>query len=120
AHIISTLAAAYAETGDFETARKYSKQAVEKGGEANEVAEQLAAELASYEAAKPWRERQSMEDNGNAGGEGEAEADKPRAKGDAEPDAAPPAEMREDEPAEADEKDAPRPEPLKPRRPFQD
>ncbi len=64
AHIISTLAAAYAETGDFENARKFSRQAVETGKEGDEgqVVEQLAAELTSYEAAKPWRERQEMEE----------------------------------------------------------
>jgi tetratricopeptide (TPR) repeat protein len=62
AHIISTLAAGYAETGDFETARKYSKQAVETGVETPEVKGQLEKELASYEAEKPWRERQSVEE----------------------------------------------------------
>ena len=120
AHIISTLAAAYAETGDFETARKYSKQAVEKEGEASEVATQLAAELASYEEAKPWRERQSMEEKG-AGGAADAGAEQPKAEGDAGPDAAAEAEMPDDEPAEgAKQKQPPRGEPLKPRRPFQD
>jgi tetratricopeptide (TPR) repeat protein len=69
AHIISTLAAAHAETGDFEAARKYSKQAVEKAGEDDEVKEQLAAELASYEAGKPWRERQTTEEADAAPGE---------------------------------------------------
>jgi tetratricopeptide (TPR) repeat protein len=64
AHIISTLAAGYAETGDFETARKYSRQAVETGSESPEVKEQLEKELASYEAKKPWRERQTVEDAG--------------------------------------------------------
>jgi len=64
AHIISTLAAAYAEAGDFENARRYSKQAVEKGSDKEEVTDQLAAELASYEAGKPWRERQTLEEAG--------------------------------------------------------
>ena len=68
AHIISTLAAAYAETGDFENARKYSKRAVEEGAENEEVKEQLEAELASYEAAKPWRERQTVDEAGATGG----------------------------------------------------
>ena len=89
-HIISTLAAGYAETGDFETARKYSQQAVESEDGAEEVKQQLAGELASYQAGKPWRERQQqedrpMEDNG-AGADADAEhdegaapaADKPR------------------------------------------
>jgi tetratricopeptide (TPR) repeat protein len=55
AHIVSTLAAGYAETGDFETAIKWSKKAVELGE--GEVTEQLKKELASYEAKKPWREK---------------------------------------------------------------
>ncbi|MFM7242912.1 MAG: hypothetical protein ACKO40_01885, partial [Planctomycetaceae bacterium] len=31
-----------------------------------EVAEQLKAELANYEAGKPWRERQEMAEDGEA------------------------------------------------------
>ena len=61
-HIISTLAAGYAETGDFAEARKYSKQAVESEGSSPEVKTQLQGELASYESEKPWRERQEQED----------------------------------------------------------
>jgi hypothetical protein len=56
------LAAGYAETGDFAEARKYSKQAVESEGSSPEVKTQLAGELASYEAEKPWRERQEQDD----------------------------------------------------------
>ena len=55
AHIVSTLAAGYAETGDFATAIKWSKKAVELGE--GDVVEQLKKELASYEAKKPWREK---------------------------------------------------------------
>ncbi len=55
AHIVSTLAAGYAETGDFEAAVKWSKKAVELGQ--GEVTDQLKKELASYEAKKPWREK---------------------------------------------------------------
>jgi tetratricopeptide (TPR) repeat protein len=54
-HILSTLAAGYAETGDFETAKKWSKKAVEVAGN-DSTREQLAKELTSYEARKPWRE----------------------------------------------------------------
>jgi tetratricopeptide (TPR) repeat protein len=54
AHILSTLAAGYAETGDFETAITWSKKAVESGGE--EIKSQLNKELESYQAGKPWRE----------------------------------------------------------------
>jgi len=58
AHIVSTLAAGHAEAGDFETAKKFSRQAVDLGDGATEVAAQLKTELANYEAGKPWRERQ--------------------------------------------------------------
>ena len=61
-HIISTLAAGYAETGDFAEARKYSKQAVESDGSSPEVKTQLQGELSSYESEKPWREKQEQED----------------------------------------------------------
>lgn len=61
-HVISTLAAAHAESGDFDEARKYSRQAVEGSEEAAEVRDQLKSELESYESGKPWRERQSMEE----------------------------------------------------------
>ncbi len=54
AHILSTLAAAYAETGDFETAMKWSKKAVELGSK--ELKGQLGKELESYQEKKPWRE----------------------------------------------------------------
>lgn len=56
AHILSTIAAAYAETGDFATARRWSAKAVELGDE--NLKEQLRKELASYEDEKPWREKQ--------------------------------------------------------------
>ncbi|HEX3655842.1 MAG TPA: tetratricopeptide repeat protein [Pirellulales bacterium] len=54
-HILSTLAAGYAETGDYETAKKWSAKAVEVAGN-DTTREQLKKELASYEARKPWRE----------------------------------------------------------------
>jgi tetratricopeptide (TPR) repeat protein len=60
AHILSTLAAGYAETGDFESARKWSQKAVEVSDE--DVREQLRKELESYEQQKPWRERQQVEE----------------------------------------------------------
>jgi tetratricopeptide (TPR) repeat protein len=58
-YILSTLAAAYAETGDFENARKWSTEAVKFGGEAE--MDQLRKELESYRASKPWRELQNVE-----------------------------------------------------------
>jgi tetratricopeptide (TPR) repeat protein len=57
AHILSTLAAGYAEVGDFATARSWSEKAVGLGDEATKA--QLTQELASYQAGKPWREMQS-------------------------------------------------------------
>jgi tetratricopeptide (TPR) repeat protein len=59
AHILSTLAAAYAETGDFEQAVKYSTKAVDlvKKSKDPEIQEALQKELDSYKAKKPWRER---------------------------------------------------------------
>jgi tetratricopeptide (TPR) repeat protein len=74
-HILSTLAAAYAETGDFETAKKYSQKSIEVSQSAIEMEKDpearkkleadhksLQKELSSYEAGKPIRERQTQED----------------------------------------------------------
>ncbi|MCA9217321.1 MAG: tetratricopeptide repeat protein [Planctomycetales bacterium] len=58
AHILSTLAAAYAETGDFDTAVKWSAKAVELDSDE----EQLENELESYKNKKPWRELQQVEE----------------------------------------------------------
>jgi tetratricopeptide (TPR) repeat protein len=63
-HILSTLAAGYAEVGDFENARKWAAKAVELGEkEGNEQIDQLKQELESYEQEKPWREEQKVEEN---------------------------------------------------------
>lgn len=62
AFILSTLAAAYAENGDFEEAEKWSQKAVELNDNENQ-AEQLTEELESYQARKPWRERQTIGDD---------------------------------------------------------
>ncbi len=62
AHILSTLAAAYAETGNFEEAVKWSRKAVQLGVENDEVDEQLKKELESYLQKKPWREKQTVEE----------------------------------------------------------
>lgn len=59
-HILSTLASAYAESGDFENARKWSAKAVEMGEE--DIKEQLEQELESYKAEKPWRESKQVEE----------------------------------------------------------
>lgn len=63
-HILSTLAAAYAESGDFEKAIEWAKKAVELGESKNhEQLEQLQNELKSYEEGKPWREEQKVDEN---------------------------------------------------------
>lgn len=64
AHILSTLAAAYAESGDFEKAREWSQKAVSLGAEAeNEQLDQLKKELENYKENKPWREEQKIQEN---------------------------------------------------------
>jgi tetratricopeptide (TPR) repeat protein len=63
AHILSTLAAGYAEKGDWENAVKWSSKAVELGGAEAEVSDQLRKELESYKEKKPWREKQEIEEN---------------------------------------------------------
>ncbi len=70
AHILSTLAAGYAETGDFETAIKWSSKAVELGKDDEEMLKQLKEELENYQQKKPWRELQETEekDEPNRGG----------------------------------------------------
>jgi tetratricopeptide (TPR) repeat protein len=60
-HILSTLAAAYAETGDYQTAIKWSQKAVELGKDDPALAE-LQQELASYQAGKPVREMKQEEE----------------------------------------------------------
>ncbi len=91
-HIISTLAAGHAEAGDFAKAREFSQKAVDASDDSDRVKEQLKGELASYEAEKPWRERQEMQ---------EATLDEPGGRA-----------TNESEPAESDEP------PPAPRRPF--
>ena len=56
AHILSTLAAAYAETGDFKTARKWSQKSIDVADDS--LKDQLRKELANYEKDEPWREKQ--------------------------------------------------------------
>jgi tetratricopeptide (TPR) repeat protein len=56
-HILSTLAAGYAELGDFATAVEWSKKALELGDESQKA--ELAKELESYQSSKPWRELQT-------------------------------------------------------------
>jgi tetratricopeptide (TPR) repeat protein len=60
-HILSTLASAYAEAGDFDKAVEWSAKAVELGGD--ELKEQLKKELDGYKEKKPFRESQNIEEN---------------------------------------------------------
>ena len=62
-HILSTLAAGYAEKGDWETAKKWSSKAVELGAKDDMIDDQLKKELESYKEKKPWREKQEIEEN---------------------------------------------------------
>ncbi len=70
-HILSTLASGYAETGDFETAIKWSTKAVELGDD-KEIKEQLQKELESYKQKKPWRELQEVQEKPEPGPRGGA------------------------------------------------
>ena len=58
-HILSTLAAAYAESRDWSNARKWSQKAVELATE--DIKETLEQELESYKKKKPWRENKAEE-----------------------------------------------------------
>ena len=61
AHIISTLAAGYAESGDFKKACKFSQKALDADAGKGGLDEQLQKELSSYKEEKPWRlNRQQM------------------------------------------------------------
>jgi tetratricopeptide (TPR) repeat protein len=67
AFILSTLAAAHAEAGDFENAIEWSSKAVELASDADDAnhsqLEQLQEELEFYKEGKPWREKQETEEN---------------------------------------------------------
>ena len=91
-HILSTVAAGYAESGDFESAIKWIK----KGLKANKVASEkdgaseegikrqeksLRAELKFYEEEKPWRERTDPEEE-----RAKAKAEKKKEAGDDDDD----------------------------------
>ena len=64
AHILSTLAAGFAESGNFEKAIHWAEKAVELGREEEHAQiEQLENELESYRQNKPWREKQETKEN---------------------------------------------------------
>lgn len=54
-HILSTLAAAHAEQGDFAKAKEWTAKGL-AASESDSEKESLKKEQASYEAEKPWRE----------------------------------------------------------------
>jgi tetratricopeptide (TPR) repeat protein len=60
AHLMSTLAASYAETGDFAKALEYAEKALTTAE--GKLKDQVVNEIASYKAEKPWRELKSAED----------------------------------------------------------
>ena len=62
AFILSTLAAGYAETGDFEAARKWAAKAVELA-ESDEQRKGLQDELDFYKEDKAWRETENVEED---------------------------------------------------------
>ena len=62
-HILSTLAAAFAESGNFDTAVEWSQKAVDLNDPKTDPEDQeaqLAKELESYRKKEPWRERQDI------------------------------------------------------------
>lgn len=73
AHILSTIAAAYAETGDFENAIDWSKKAVEltdtSDDQEEDDGEQISNEYASYQRGEPWREAQQLDSGEREGAE---------------------------------------------------
>ncbi len=72
-HILSTLAAGYAESGDFENAVKYSSKAVEVSArqpDTADIKEQLQKELDSYKQKKPTRELLTEEDEAKSKSKG--------------------------------------------------
>jgi tetratricopeptide (TPR) repeat protein len=63
AHILSTLASGYAETGDFEKAREWIGKAVAIAeAEQAKNLENLKKEAAAYEKNEPWRELEVKEE----------------------------------------------------------
>jgi tetratricopeptide (TPR) repeat protein len=92
-HIISTLAAAFAEAGDIETAQDWSEKGIavnqsdleeairddnkQRIKELTEMGEELAKELATYDSGKPIRERQTEEEDDEDKGDEDSAAPSP-------------------------------------------
>jgi len=80
-HILSTLAAAYAETGDFAKAREFSQKSIDAAPP--EQRADLGKELESYKQNKPWRELHAEDRQGQlekGAGEKAKPAEKPAAE----------------------------------------
>lgn len=60
AHILSTLASGYAESGDFEKAKEWIGKALEISDDKEQISN-LKKEMASYEKGEAWREDQLKE-----------------------------------------------------------
>ena len=81
-HILSTLAAAHAEAGDFNEAIRWSQEAIDKAtqqGSLDGYDGQLEAELDSYRAEQPWRELQQgdageLEENAETAEDGKVDS----------------------------------------------
>ncbi len=97
AHILSTLGAAYAETGDFPNAIKWVEKGIQIGNDEEKKA--LAKELESYRAGKPVRERFT---------EGPPDVKKPEAK---QPEEKKPEEKKPEEKKPEEKKPDEKPKP---------
>ncbi len=69
AHILSTMAAAYAEAGDWDKAVEWSVKAYEKGE--GEIKSQLERERDAFKNKKPWREINHPDGTRSSGPEGD-------------------------------------------------
>ncbi len=92
AHILSTLAASYAETGDFENAVKWSEKSVELA-EPGRQHDDLSKELETFKRGEPWRELETVDEEdeegtGNAADKDAADKDEGRDKDEGDKDAA--------------------------------
>lgn len=101
AHILSTLASGYAETGDFDSAIEWIEKAIEVNRElgesepskrTEEQKESLQKEYKSYQQKKPWRELQDVEKEKKL----KREADKAKESKDADEDSNDESEMKSD------------------------
>ena len=90
-HILSTLAAAYAETGDFDNAKKWSAESVklasakpkeddEDAQDDAEMKDELQKEHDSYKDKKPWREMLNEDESNKKAKEKKAADSKPGEK----------------------------------------